>query len=54
MRPDGVVFLDGHQLPSVERAASFFVRNLGWGLEEVSERDDLHRWAVLRTSTAPR
>jgi len=41
------------QLPAVERAASFFLRNLGWGLEEVSERDDLHRWAVLRTSTAP-
>ena len=53
MRPGGAVFLDGYQLPAVERAASFFVANLGWGLEEVSEWDDLHRWAVLRTSAAP-
>ena len=53
VRPGGVVFLDDYQLPSVERAASFFVGNLGWGLEEVSEWDDLHRWAVLRTSTGP-
>lgn len=53
VRPGGVVFLDDYQLPAVERAASFFLRNLGWKLEEVSEWDDLHRWAVLRTSTAP-
>jgi predicted O-methyltransferase YrrM len=53
VRPGGVVFLDDYQLPAVERAASFFVRNLGWGLEEVSGWDDLHRWAVLRTSTDP-
>ena len=53
VRPGGVVFLDDYQLPAVERAAAFFLRNLGWKLEEVSEWDDLHRWAVLRTSTAP-
>jgi hypothetical protein len=27
--------------------------NLDWELEEVSAWDDLHRWAVLRTSVAP-
>jgi hypothetical protein len=32
------------------RAVSFCVTNLGWTLEEVSAADDLHRWAVLRTS----
>ena len=53
VRPGGVVFLDDYQLPAVERVASFFLRNLDWELEEVSEWDDLHRWAVLRTSTAP-
>jgi methyltransferase family protein len=53
VRPGGVVFLDDYQLPAVKRAASFFLRNLGWELEEVSEWDELHRWAVLRTSTAP-
>jgi hypothetical protein len=31
VRPGGAVFLDDYQLPAVERAASFFVANLGWG-----------------------
>ena len=53
VRQGGVVFLDDYQLPAVGRAASFFVRNLGWTVEEVSAWDDLHRWAVLRTSEAP-
>jgi predicted O-methyltransferase YrrM len=53
VRPGGVVFLDDYELPAVERAASYFLRNLGWELEEVSEWDDLHRWAVLRTSKVP-
>ncbi len=53
VRPGGVIFLDDYQLPAVERAASFFVANLGWTVEEVSSWDDLHQWAVLRTSAAP-
>jgi predicted O-methyltransferase YrrM len=53
VRPGGVVFLDDYQLPAVERAASFFLRNLDWELEEISNWDDFHRWAVLRTSRAP-
>ncbi len=52
VRPGGVVFLDDYQLPAVERATSFFLMNLGWGLEEVSAWDELHRWAVLRTPVA--
>jgi predicted O-methyltransferase YrrM len=50
VRPGGIVLLDDYQLPGVERAASFFVTNLAWMLEEVSPPDDLHQWAVLRTS----
>lgn len=53
VRPGGIVFLDDYQLPAVARAASFFLTNLGWTLEEVSAWDDLHRWAVLRTSPDP-
>ena len=53
VRPGGIVFLDDYQLPAVARAASFFASNLGWTLEEVSAPDDLHRWAVLRTSAVP-
>ncbi len=51
--PGGIIFLDDYQLPGVARAASFFVSNLGWTLEEVSAADDLHQWAVLRTSAVP-
>lgn len=51
--PGGIIFLDDYQLPGVARAAAFFVSNLGWALEEVSAADDLHQWAVLRTSTVP-
>jgi hypothetical protein len=29
---------------------SFFVTNLDWTLEESSTEDELHNWAVLRTS----
>jgi predicted O-methyltransferase YrrM len=53
VRPGGIVFLDDYQLPAVERAASFFTTNLGWKLEDVSAADDLHRWAVLRTTLLP-
>jgi predicted O-methyltransferase YrrM len=50
VRRGGVVLLDDYQLPAVARAATFFVTNLGWGLEEVSPPDERHQWAVLRTS----
>jgi predicted O-methyltransferase YrrM len=53
VRPGGIVFLDDYQLPGVARAASFFTSNLGWTGEEISPPDDLHQWAVLRTSTVP-
>ena len=53
VRPGGIVFVDDYQLPAVARAASFFVTNLGWAIEEVSAADALHQWAVLRTSTVP-
>jgi predicted O-methyltransferase YrrM len=49
----GIVFVDDYQLPAVQRAVSFCVTNLGWTFEEVSAADELHRWAVLRTSTVP-
>ena len=51
--PGGIVFLDDYQLPGVARAASFFVANVGWALEEVSAADELHQWAILRTSAVP-
>ena len=53
LRPGGIVFLDDYHLPGVARAASFFLANLTWALEETSTTDDRHHWAVLRTSTKP-
>jgi predicted O-methyltransferase YrrM len=53
LQPGAVVLVDDYQLPAVARAASFFLTNLGWTLEEVSPADDLHQWAVLRTSSVP-
>jgi GrpB-like predicted nucleotidyltransferase (UPF0157 family)/predicted O-methyltransferase YrrM len=53
VQPGGIVFVDDYQLPSVARAASFCVTNLGWRLEAESSEDELHQWAVLRTSDAP-
>ena len=49
----GIVFVDDYQLPAVARAASFFVTNLGWTMEELSAADESHQWAVLRTSVVP-
>jgi predicted O-methyltransferase YrrM len=51
VQPGGIVFVDDYQLPAVARAASFFVANVGWTIEQVSAADELHQWAVLRTST---
>jgi len=53
LRPGAIVFIDDYQLPGVARAAAFFLTNLGWRLESVSSSDDLHQWAVLRTSETP-
>jgi predicted O-methyltransferase YrrM len=53
LRPGGIVFLDDYHLPGVARAASFFLANLGWAVEEVSAAEERHHWAVLRTSAEP-
>jgi predicted O-methyltransferase YrrM len=53
LRPGHVVFLDDYQLPGVRKAVSFFLRNLGWSLTEVSPDDDEHQWVVVRTSADP-
>lgn len=53
VRPGGIILLDDYHLPGIARAASFFLANLGWNLEESSTAEDRHHWAVLRTSTTP-
>lgn len=53
LRGGSIVFVDDYQLPSIRRAVSFFVTNRGWTLEECSDTEPDHHWAVLRTSTEP-
>ena len=50
VRKGGIIILDDFNLPGIERAASFFVNNLAWKIEETSPPDDKHHWVVLRTS----
>jgi predicted O-methyltransferase YrrM len=50
LRPAAVVFLDDYQVPAIAKAVSFFASNLGWRLEQVSDADELHQWAILRTA----
>jgi predicted O-methyltransferase YrrM len=49
----GIIFVDDYQLRSIARAVSFCTTNLDWTIEEVSARDPLHQWAVLRTARVP-
>ena len=53
LEPGSVLVLDDYQVAAVARAASFCLTNLRWSLEEVSEPDSFHQWAVLRTPTEP-
>jgi predicted O-methyltransferase YrrM len=51
VRPGGIVIVDDYQLPSVTKAVSFCVTNLGWTVEELTTTDERHHWAVLRTGS---
>jgi predicted O-methyltransferase YrrM len=53
LHPGAIVFLDDYHLPAIARAASFFLTNRSWALEEISTAEDRHHWAVLRTSAMP-
>ena len=53
MTPSSVIFLDDYQIPGVRKAVTFFLSNMKWTLEEVSESSDTHQWAVVRTRHEP-
>lgn len=53
VRPGGVLFVDDYQLAGIRKAVDFCVTNLGWSLEQMSEIDARHHWAVIRTSKEP-
>jgi predicted O-methyltransferase YrrM len=53
LRPGGVAFVDDVQLRAITRAIEFLTKNRGWKVEEISEADPEHQWAVLRTPLEP-
>jgi predicted O-methyltransferase YrrM len=53
LEPGSAVFVDDYQLPSIQRAVSFFTTNRGWTVEEQNDTETDHHWIVLRTSTEP-
>lgn len=51
LRRGGIIVLDDYDLPGIRRAASFFLTNLAWRVEEESPRGDAHHWVVIRTAS---
>jgi len=50
VRKGGIIILDDYNLPGIRKAASFFVNNLKWKIEEMSPPEGEHHWVVLRTA----
>jgi len=50
VRRGGIIILDDTDLPGVARAASFYIKNLGWTVEATAPAGDEHGWTVLRTA----
>jgi predicted O-methyltransferase YrrM len=53
LKAGGIIFVDDYQLAGVRKAVAFYLTNLDWTLEETSEPDREHQWAVVRTSDQP-
>jgi len=51
--PSSVIFLDDYQIAGVRKAVAFFISNMQWTLEEISEPSETHQWAVVRTRHEP-
>lgn len=48
VKKEGIVFLDDYNLPGIRSAAAFFIKNIGWTVEEIGEGEE-REWVVLRT-----
>lgn len=53
LAPGSVIFLDDYQIRGVRKAVAFFLSNMQWTMEEVSEASETHQWAVVRTRYEP-
>lgn len=45
----GIIFIDDYDKPGIKKAATFFIRNLGWKIEEKGSEKN-REWLVMRTS----
>ena len=51
VKKGGIIFLDDYDKPAIRKAATFFIKNLEWKIEEVEKNTKSNReWAVMRTS----
>jgi predicted O-methyltransferase YrrM len=53
LRPGSVAFVDDVQLRAIARSVEFLTTNRDWTVEERSDADPEHHWAVLRTPEHP-
>lgn len=49
VRSGGVIFMDDYNAPGIKKATAFFVKNLGWRIED-DDADKEREWVILRTS----
>lgn len=49
LKPGSLIFLDDLQLRGIQKAVSFFVKNLEWKIEAEASSSKDHHWAALRT-----
>jgi predicted O-methyltransferase YrrM len=48
VRNGGIIFIDDYDSIAIRKAATFFIRNLNWKIEEKGSRGD-REWLVMRT-----
>ena len=48
IKNDGIIFIDDYDNPAIRKAATFFVKNLNWKIEEEGFVDS-RQWLVMRT-----
>ena len=49
VKSGGIIFMDDYDNVAIKKAASFFVKNLDWKIEETGRYQE-RKWLVLRTS----
>jgi predicted O-methyltransferase YrrM len=48
VKKGGIIFIDDYDKPGIRKAATFFIKNLGWKIEESGSGNN-REWLVMRT-----